>query len=318
MGTDDKMQPLILKVTQSSRTGVQAHSFSRTTIGYVIRGVKYFYMGDLRFQVAKGEVFFMGPGVHYIEDSPEGGKPFEQIAFHFHSELVTRILSDLSLSFGLNIANDHTCDKCRNQSHIAYPAWSVLQGFFSSVGQYVKEGVFEQGSVAAMIKTAELLYLIVSHPDCCLKAPILGNVDPSRESFEQIVRRNIFTGASIEALAAECSRSASSFKKDFRRHFSESPHKWFIRQRLMHSRLLLISTSKSVLEVANECKFKNASQYIKHFKQEYGVTPAVYRVRHDDEKRARSGGERKVPADELSAGRRSKVLGAVPPGGETE
>lgn len=48
----------------------------------------------------------------------------------------------------------------------------------------------------------------------------------------------------------------------------------------MHSRLLLISTSKSISEIGNECTFPNTSHFIKLFKKEYQMTPATYRHRH--------------------------------------
>lgn len=50
----------------------------------------------------------------------------------------------------------------------------------------------------------------------------------------------------------------------------------------MHSRLLLISTSKSISEIGNECTFPNTSHFIKLFKKEYQMTPATYRHRHQN------------------------------------
>ena len=85
---------------------------------------------------------------------------------------------------------------------------------------------------------------------------------------------------SIEELSKLTNRSLTSFKKEFRRHFQMPPHKWYIRQRLMHSRLLLISTSKSISEIGNACTFPNTSHFIKLFKKEYQMTPAAYRNRH--------------------------------------
>lgn len=126
----------------------------------------------------------------------------------------------------------------------------------------------------------ELIYLIASHEDCCLKSKLLSNVDTARENFEQIIYDHIFRDVSIEELARLTNRSLTSFKKEFRRHFQIPPHKWFIRQRLMHSRLLLISTSKSISEIGNECTFPNTSHFIKLFKKEYQMTPAAYRHRH--------------------------------------
>ena len=125
-----------------------------------------------------------------------------------------------------------------------------------------------------------MIYLIASHEDCCIKSKLLSNVDAAKENFEQIVYDHIFKDISIEELSKLTNRSLTSFKKEFRRHFQMPPHKWYIRQRLMHSRLLLISTSKSISEIGNECTFPNTSHFIKLFKKEYQMTPATYRHKH--------------------------------------
>ena len=62
----------------------------------------------------------------------------------------------------------------------------------------------------------------------------------------------------------------------------------------MHSRLLLISTSKSISEIGNECTFPNTSHFIKLFKKEYQMTPAAYRHRHLADEAPQSG----IPATE--------------------
>ncbi len=94
---------------------------------------------------------------------------------------------------------------------------------------------------------------------------------------------HIFDDISIDELAALCNRSLTSFKKEFKRVFLMPPHQWFIRQRLMHARMLLISTSKSISQIGSECAFPNTSHFIKLFKKEYGMTPATYRSRHNAE-----------------------------------
>ena len=133
---------------------------------------------------------------------------------------------------------------------------------------------------AENIKMTELVYLIVSQADGCLKSKVLRNVDSAHDNFEQIIYTNIFNDVSIEELASKSNRSLTSFKKEFKRHFMMPPHRWFIRQRLMQSRLLLISTSKSISEIGVECTFPNTSHFIKLFKKEYGTTPAIYRAGH--------------------------------------
>lgn len=126
----------------------------------------------------------------------------------------------------------------------------------------------------------ELIYLITSHDDSCIKSKILSNVDAAKENFEQTIYDHIFKDVSIEELARLTHRSLTSFKKEFRRIYEMPPHKWFIRQRLIHSRLLLLSTSKSISEIGVICSFPNTSHFIKLFKKAYGFTPASYRNGH--------------------------------------
>ena len=109
-------QPMIVKFSQPYANGIQSHHISRHTIGYVLRGHKFIYNGDARFEVRRGEIFFLAKGHHYTEDVPEAGQPFEQITFYYSPEQLGRILSTLSLTYNMDITNDHTCALCREAS----------------------------------------------------------------------------------------------------------------------------------------------------------------------------------------------------------
>lgn len=270
-------QPVILKYTQPQRTGIQSHNFSRHGIGYILRGKKYIYNGDTRIEVTKGEMFYFNIGTHYTEMIPEGSKAYEEIIFFYTPEMLADILTTLNLTYKHEITNEHSCENCAGKSEVAYPAWNTVRNFFAMVNQYLKEDIFAEDITAQRLKTTELIYLITSKPDCCIKTKILDNMDLMSENFERTIQDHIFDDISIEELAEICNKSLTSFKKEFKKHFHESPHKWLIKQRLMHSRMLLISTNKSVSEIGLECNFPNTSHYIKLFKKEYGLTPAAYR-----------------------------------------
>lgn len=276
---------MIVKYAQPYSNGIQSHNLSRHCIGYVLRGKKYIYYGDTRHEVAQGNMFYLGTGHHYTEDVPENGRPFEQIVFYYSTEQLAKILSNLNMTYQLNITNTHSCEKCREHSHVVYPASNAVKNFFSTTNQYIRDDFFAHDETAENIKMTELIYLIVSQQESCLKAKILSNVDMTKENFEQTIYKYIFRDISIDELARECNRSLTSFKKEFKRHFYEPPHKWFIKQRLMHSRLLLISTNKSISEVGLECNFPNTSHFIKLFKKAYNVTPATYRNKHNSQRR---------------------------------
>lgn len=273
-------QPMIVKYVETTHNGIQSQTLARYAIGYVLRGTKYIYNGDKRQILNRGDVFYVGVGRHYVENIPDGGQPFEQILFYYTPADLQRILLHLNITYGLNISNDHLCERCNGQAHVAMPGWNALRNFFANTNNYLRDEDFRHDETAENIKMTELIYLIVSHEECCLKSKVLNNADAAKENFEQIVYDHIFDDVSVEELAKQTNRSLTSFKKEFQRHFQMPPHRWYIRQRLMHSRLLLISTSKSISEIGNECTFPNTSHFIKLFKKEFRMTPASYRNSH--------------------------------------
>ena len=271
---------MIVKYVETLHHGIQSQTLSRYAIGFVLRGTKYLYNGDTRHKLSRGDIFYLGVGHHYMENIPENGQPYEQILFFYTPADLQRILLHLNITYGLNISNEHSCENCRSRSYVSMPGWSSVRSFFANTNNYLREENFLHDETAENIKMTELIYLIISREDCCLKSKVLSNIDTARENFEQIVYDHIFRDISIEELSRLSNRSLTSFKKEFRRHFQMPPHQWYIRQRLMHSRLLLISTSKSISEIGIECTFPNTSHFIKLFKKEYGMTPATYRNRH--------------------------------------
>jgi AraC-like DNA-binding protein len=78
-------------------------------------------------------------------------------------------------------------------------------------------------------------------------------------------------------LAELTNRSLTSFKKEFKRLFNASPHRWIVEQRLDRAKIMLASTSRTVSEIGAECAFANISHFIKLFKHRYNETPASFR-----------------------------------------
>ena len=273
-------QPSIVKYVENDYAGIHLLKLSRCAIGYVLRGTKHIYYGDARHTINKGEIFYMGGGNHYIEETLDEGRPYEEIMIYYSPMQLQRILLNLNMNFSINITNTHLCDRCRRQNHVSISATPMMRSFFSHTASYLQEERFMHDEAAENIKMTELIYLIISQRDGCLKSKVLSNVDAAHDNFEQIIYSHIFSDIAIEKLAEKCNRSLTSFKKEFKSHFFMPPHRWFIKQRLMQSRLLLISTSKSISEIGIECTFPNTSHFIKLFKKQYGTTPAIYRNTH--------------------------------------
>ncbi|MEG2614435.1 MAG: AraC family ligand binding domain-containing protein, partial [Alistipes sp.] len=248
-------QPMIAKYVETTHSGIQSHTLSRYAIGYVLRGTKYIYDGDLRVRLSRGDLFYLGIGHHYTEDVPENGQPFEQILVYYTPVDLQRILMHLNITYGLDISNSHHCAACSNHAYVALAGCPSIRNFFVNTNNYLRDEQFRHDQTAEHIKMTELIYNIISHDDGCLKSKILSNIDTAKENFEQVIYDHVFKDVSIDDLARATNRSLTSFKKEFRRLFRIPPHKWFIRQRLMHARLLLISTSLSISQIGVQCTF---------------------------------------------------------------
>ncbi len=270
-------QPLIVKFVETDRRGIQSQSLDRYAIGCVICGTKYIYEGEQRQTLTRGDIYYMGIGHHYVEHIPDADQPYREIRYYYTPADLQRILLHLSVACRMEITDNCPPDANPGQGHIVMPGWNAVRDLFFDTDNYLRDEDFVRDETAESLKMTELIYRIVAHEDCSLRSKILSNADTAKESFEQTMFEHIFHDISIDRLARQTNRSLTSFKKEFQRHFQMPPHRWFIRQRLMHARLLLLSTSKSIAEIGTECSFPNTSHFIKLFKKEFHTTPASYR-----------------------------------------
>ena len=72
-------------------------------------------------------------------------------------------------------------------------------------------------------------------------------------------------------------RSLSTFKRDFRKYYNQSPGKWLSQKRLDYSAVLLKNPALNVSQVALDCGFEDLSHFSRAFKEKFGTSPAKLR-----------------------------------------
>jgi AraC-like DNA-binding protein len=98
------------------------------------------------------------------------------------------------------------------------------------------------------------------------------NSDDSAQKFIRTIENSHLSKLTLKELAFLCNMSVSTFKREFEKHYSESPIKWFQNKRLEHAHYLL-SQEKSPSEVYFEAGYENLSSFSQAYKIKYGVTP---------------------------------------------
>ncbi len=81
----------------------------------------------------------------------------------------------------------------------------------------------------------------------------------------------------IPSLAQRARMSTRSFSRRFRAETGVSPMQWLNRQRVLHARLLLETTSMSIDEISVRCGFTSPTLFRHHFDLEVGIAPTRYR-----------------------------------------
>ena len=294
-------QPTIVRDMRSWWDGrIYFHSPSYC-IGYIVHGHKTIYYGDRHCVLKNGDLFWLGVGAHQVEDVPETGCPFEQITFCYNQSRMRHILIRLKATRRLEIGDSHTCEICRQLNHADCHGWSEVHDFFSEVSHNLRNGAFENAPESENKVLTELVYLLLNHNDSCMRGKIVESADLPQESirllgearvasgrdsehasdFEKFVNKHIFSNLPLEELARMSDCSLSAFFEQFKRYFSDTPHRWFLKQRLIHAAQLLGATYKPVSKISTECGFPNTSHFINRFKKEYGMTPWKYRNEHN-------------------------------------
>lgn len=267
----------VARLCERENSGIRALSLERIAIGYILSGTKYLHRNDTFHQIDEGDLFILDSGFHYEENKVGNNGRYEQVAFYLSAEALQQTMCVLRRDYGLSFTSHHNCQRCSSLNFVTASADTTLSNFFQGVNHSLRSTGQLHNDVGLYLKLNELLYLLLAGEDGCVRRRLVRSTDATTIHFVNTIYGNIFNDISIEELAEQTNRSLTSFKKEFRRLFSASPHQWIIEKRLDRARLLLGISSRTVSEIGVECGFTNISHFIKLFKQRYQSTPASFR-----------------------------------------
>jgi len=81
----------------------------------------------------------------------------------------------------------------------------------------------------------------------------------------------------IDSLANVCGLTPAQFRRAFKHSMGTTPHRWLLQYRLERAREELLTTDKSVTEIALVCGFADQSHLTRQFCATYGAPPAQWR-----------------------------------------
>jgi AraC family transcriptional regulator len=81
----------------------------------------------------------------------------------------------------------------------------------------------------------------------------------------------------IARLAYDCGLSASQFARAFRQSTGCPPHRWLLQRRIDRAQDLLLTSDKTLAEIASACGFSDQGHLTRAFGQTVGTSPGLWR-----------------------------------------
>src|SRR6185503_7552048 len=153
----------------------------------------------------------------------------------------------------------------------------TLAAYFQSMLAYFT-GTAKPAETLLTLKLKELIVSILlgrSNPE--LSAYFQSLLKSDAPPLSHVMEANFCYNLGLEDFAKLSHRSLSTFKRDFRKYYNQSPGKWLLQKRLDYSAVLLENPAFNVSRVALDCGFEDLSHFSRAFKEKFGVSPANYR-----------------------------------------
>lgn len=95
------------------------------------------------------------------------------------------------------------------------------------------------------------------------------------EKLTLITDIDISESITLDEMAKRLGLSLSTFKREFKKNFKEPAKQWLLKKKIEKAYYFLVTSSKSIKEIAADCGFSDSSHFIKIFKRTYGFSPGT-------------------------------------------
>ena len=241
-------------------------------ITYVISGKKDWIAPDKTYEITGGDALFVRKGVYSTKQHYE--VDYCVLLFFITRSIKGKVESIKSLI----ISDETTIDDFEQIFEIAVN--DTFQSLILSVFNYLQENN-EVPKELIEIKFKELLFNIILNSKNKKLTEYFKSLNQiTKVNYEHVMQKNFQYDLKIEALAKLCNTSLSTFKREFKKEFGDTPANWLKKKRLEYATSLLTTTNLNINQICYESGFKNASHFNKAFKQKYALTPNQFRLQN--------------------------------------
>jgi len=210
---------------------------------------------------------FVGDMINITADNPLVG-----VVFHLNPETIRKAFGQKDLDFLYTEVRKEPTNPMVELGHNP-----LIEGFVASLKPFFDNPSLATEAMLA-VKLQELTTILVQSGDEEVKY-LLGTIQKKEIfEFEQIIKANLYNNLSIPELAHLTNKSESSFKREFKRLYDDSPAKYLKSKKLEKAAQLLERSELSISEISWDCGFEDLAHFSSSFSSVYKLSPRNYRA----------------------------------------
>ncbi|MBW1294454.1 helix-turn-helix domain-containing protein [Aquimarina litoralis] len=258
---------LIIAVSCEATSNKITEVYSPSTLLlYTQIGTLHVQIGDKKFDIRKGQFALLRKYTEaklYKTLDEEMGFA-KTYGFGLTNDFIERVIHEIALPK----------IKSTTEAFFDVPNTQKLNSLMLSLIEYIDNG--EEIDIDTIeSKTLEALRAIAEANTDLLKI-FKEFSNNERVSIEKIMKHNFLYNIPLETIAKQSGRSLSTFHREFKTIFNETPHRWIMKQRLYHARNLMKVERMKPSNVYLESGFEDLAHFSKSFKKQFNITPSEF------------------------------------------
>lgn len=241
---------------------------------YVLQGEMQYHRDEERVNIPHKHALFL----NCIQASKtisnlNAGSVNEIMIVNFHPDILKRVY-DREMPFILQASERMVSNKSVEVLNNNFLIEKYIEGllFYFQHPALVNDDIL-------VLKLKEIILLLAQTPNARAVQTIFTQLfSPATYTFKQIIEANLFAQLSIDALARLNNLSLSSFKREFARHYNDTPANYIKTKRLEKAAELLVISTERIKDIAFSCGFNDLANFTKSFREKYQCTPGEFRV----------------------------------------